>query len=407
MDPRLNTSSFKKITHGVGTVCFVLGLLLNERLLAYWFSQNGTIAGQNLTLIRFFDLFMIGLGLFYWLVRPGLAIQVSLVLGGIVMACGLSELYLRHRDRMTVADLRIADPYLHHTLRANVTAKSLWGSRWTTYHTNSLGYRDARQRVISQEPSGVRVVILGDSFTEGSGVEYADTFSARVGTLWQKKNGVPIEVLNAGVSSYCPSLEFRKLSQFLERGYTTDVVILMLDTSDVFDEAKSKYNFTTHQDRRLGEVLRPHFLSLFSYLHRSPPHTEDYDLWKYPPERGRWIESDAAYEEWGRQGVALCQQNIQALSQLCQTHHIKFYLVIYPWPRQLQLRAEPSRLETLFIPFAHQQRIPLINLYPDFLALKDWKPFYITGDVHWNEKGHAFVAQKLFEQVAVPLRGSR
>jgi len=87
----------------------------------------------------------------------------------------------------------------------NMSQTDVWGTRRVLYMTDSLGYRDASIRDVAPiSQSAKRILILGDSFAEGSGVNYEDTFSAQLQKIL-KDRGRDVETLDAGVSSYCPT----------------------------------------------------------------------------------------------------------------------------------------------------------------------------------------------------------
>ena len=87
------------------------------------------------------------------------------------------------------------------------------------------------------KPEGTgRVLLLGDSFTEGVGVEAADAFPARLQELVDHA-GVQKrwEVINAGEASYSPILEYLLLKR-VGLDLQPDLVILNLDLSDMYDD---------------------------------------------------------------------------------------------------------------------------------------------------------------------------
>ena len=98
--------------------------------------------------------------------------------------------------------------------------------------TNSLGLRDSAARRVRSQSSSYRLLFLGDSFTEGVGVDYERTFVGRIGSMLPD-----VETLNAGVVSYSPHLYFRKLEFLVERqGLKIDEVTVFIDLSDPQDE---------------------------------------------------------------------------------------------------------------------------------------------------------------------------
>lgn len=70
-----------------------------------------------------------------------------------------------------------------------------------TVHTNALGLRGTAVGR-SKPPGTLRILVLGDSFAFGFGVEDDETFPARLETLLRERLGRPVEVLNAGVPGW-------------------------------------------------------------------------------------------------------------------------------------------------------------------------------------------------------------
>jgi hypothetical protein len=93
---------------------------------------------------------------------------------------------------------------------------------------NNLGLRSP-DRPAGKPPDRYRILMLGDSFTMGKGVEDHHTFSVLLERSLNEKvpacNGRTIEVLNAGVDSYAPILSFIQLQRDLHR-LEPDVVVL-------------------------------------------------------------------------------------------------------------------------------------------------------------------------------------
>jgi hypothetical protein len=101
-----------------------------------------------------------------------------------------------------------------------------------------------------------RVLLMGDSFAEGLGVDFEDSFA---GMLYSAGMSRPdkIEFLDAGVISYSPVLYYRKTKSLLERGFHFDEVVVFSDISDVRDEATGYFCQDEHPGYRkyCGESL--------------------------------------------------------------------------------------------------------------------------------------------------------
>ena len=135
---------------------------------------------------------------------------------------------------------RIRDPVYDHTLKAKYEGFDVWGTRRARVLTNSLGFRDASTRDVPLVTDRKRIVFIGDSFTEGLGVDYQETFVGRFASAFPD-----FDVLNAGVNSYSPSVYYEKLKYFLDFGLRFDEAIVYIDVSDIYDEAVN-YSYNEH-----------------------------------------------------------------------------------------------------------------------------------------------------------------
>ena len=120
---------------------------------------------------------------------------------------------------------------LHHRLRPHFDGV-VRGARFTT---NSRGLRDREFAV--PKPVGVfRIAVLGDSFTEGSGLTDAEAMPKRLeARLRQRSCGTGVEVVNAGVSSYSPILYYLHLKHVVAP-LQPDLVVLNVDMTDVHED---------------------------------------------------------------------------------------------------------------------------------------------------------------------------
>lgn len=99
--------------------------------------------------------------------------------------------------------------------------------------TNSHGFRS---REVSFKKGGYRVLMLGDSFTFGTGVNDEETFSWLLEDVLRSTPGYEkAEVLNAGTSG---SSSVSQVDYFKSEGvqYSPDLVVLNLYTGDDFDQ---------------------------------------------------------------------------------------------------------------------------------------------------------------------------
>jgi len=134
-------------------------------------------------------------------------------------------------------EFRVSHPFYHHDFTPKYDGTTFWGPIQYTFHTNSLGFRDVSTREVPLRTEQFRFLLIGDSFTEGLGVDYESTFA---GILAKKYAAAGAEILDAGVVSYSPAIYWKKVEFLLERrGLQFNAVVLLLDLSDIQDEAWS------------------------------------------------------------------------------------------------------------------------------------------------------------------------
>lgn len=328
-------------------------------------------------------------------------------------------------SKVLEATYRKRDPVFHHALSRNIDFdQAEWGRHYYSIHTNSLGFKDSKVRNIPLKSSKPRILLIGDSFTEGVGVEFKDTFA---GILQRTLAQNDIEVLNAAVSSYSPIIYFRKTQYLLETvGLKFDYLIVFIDLSDMEDEAKG-YKFDqqgnvisrqtiaavgkTGKDQQTVEkktsfkefisqntVLLGRIRNLAGWLRNHlRPWTRSLNQ-----RRGMWTLDDKLYADYAETGLALADQHMSQLKALLDQHGIPLTVVVYPWPDQIYHNDIDSRQIRHWQQWSNRNNAGFINLFPAFINNKQApeqtiKTLFIQGDVHWNNKGHQLIASRLLE----------
>jgi hypothetical protein len=394
----------EKIFLWFGLALVLAALLGNEFLLAALFSRDGVLEERSAALIRIGEGMLIVLGFCTVLFRrAGWLVNIYLLSISLLLVLLGFEIYLRVPGiikKIHIGRVRCQDEYLHHSLRPNVAAPLRWGDAEPMYYTNSLGYRDRQCREVPlRSESATRMLVLGDSFAECIGVEYEAGFIHKLEQL-MRAAGRDVEILNAGVGSYCPSLEYRKLKQFLESGYQTDEVILLLDPADVHDEAVEYLGWEKKgPDEPLAGGLDLYPRIIIELRQRLAPPAGS----RTEPARASrldWFEYDVPVA-WVQKGISICQEHIRKIAALCDQHSIRFILVLYPYPGQILSGNRPSIYQQNFSEFARQNGIEVVDISPAFFELEDWDTYFIPGDIHWNERGHTLVARELFKRFEI------
>ncbi len=349
-----------------------------------------------------------------------LTVAVDFTLTGVYHLLKYGSIH-KHAATSTLGE---RSPVFHHTLKPNVHFEyERWGHTTHSVSTNSLGFRDKAVREVPLSSDKYRVLFMGDSFTQGVGVEYEKTF---VGLIEEALAGDRIDVLNGAAVSYSPAIYFKKTEHLLSTvGLRVDQVVVFLDISDIQDEAR----YYDIQDGRVvwigpsDPVVRDFLLSYAGLLgnlvrlgtklydsvlgdhdsHRTKEEKDDgTNLY-----RALWTIDQVAYSDYGEIGLRKAQAGMQRLYDLLQSHGVALTLVVYPYPDQI-LRVDLDSVQVrLWRTWARNHAVPFINLFPDFIQ-KGQEPgslirrYFIPGDVHWNEEGHRLVATRFLSAWAAP-----
>lgn len=153
---------------------------------------------------------------------------------------------------------RVAHPLYHHSLQASYEGPAYWGPFSYSVCTNASGMKSDCQNKYSAEKS-FDIAFIGDSFTEGVGVPYEDSFVGMVA-----KAHPELKIANLGVVSYSPTIYLRKLEEYFKQGYTFKKVIVFIDIGDVMDEA---FYFTNADNNvvHASDVIPPGLVPYLKY----------------------------------------------------------------------------------------------------------------------------------------------
>ena len=330
------------------------------------------------------------------------------------------------------------DSILHHKLIPNAKARFKTSSFDTHYDINSLGLRD-REYSIGKPSYATRILMVGDSFTEGIGVEASETFSKVLeGLLNDTGAKTKYEVINAGVGSYSPLPEYLYLKTAGLK-LNPDIVVLNLDLSDMYDDIQytrlarfdadgtplgvnteperpkdnwflrklvAVKDFFKHKTRLYNFV----WLRVSRYYEGIQHETNglgDLRLDKYAMLRPNYTLKD---QDW-----SLTYKYILLIRDMLKERGIPFCLTVYPYGLQVSSREFnvgrqfwDFRPDTLYSiqpqewveEFCRKEGISVINTCEDFReAARSQYPLYIDDNGHWTAAGQRLFAQILFREL--------
>jgi hypothetical protein len=319
---------------------------------------------------------------------------------------------------------RIPDPLYHHTLAPNFDGYDNWGDVRFRVYTNSRGFRDSRVRDIPDSSPVRRVLLIGDSFTEGLGVNFEDSYAGMLYSAGMERAN-KIEFLDAGVIAYSPVLYYQKVKFLIDSGLRFDEVIVFSDPSEVRDEAAEYFcsdddpsykkfcregSAFYYQSTDLGSDLARHFVMtdkirtiikfriqmLTGKQKKLKTAAGSETGWLFP----EW-KDESEYAPLGiKGGVARALKNMQKLADLLKKNGIPMTIAVYPWPALLAAYDPDNRQVTMWREFCAQNCKSFINLFPPFRAEQethaDWyERLYIFGDIHFSAGGNRVMFREL------------
>lgn len=352
--------------------------------------------------------------------------------------------YLASRGRIETTATHMSDPVLHHRIRPNVTARV----RGAEFRTSSLGLHD--REYPARKPVGVfRILLLGDSMTEGGGMVLEETMAKRAESLLNAGPcRSPIEVVNGGVSSYSPILEYLNFQE-LAPIFEPDLVVLNFDMTDVHDDfirtgiarlGPDGLPLAVPADRRretamfLLPIPKPSFLRVLEPVERASSRSLVYQAFRRSG-AGRWlfgplrptaerlerlglvgnirydplaitrdVEGPGVAEAW-----RLTERYVAAIHGLARRRGMGFAVVVYPHPHQVGAHDSPGGRRQfalrpgLFASEAPFRRIeavgrregfPVLNLLEHFRRRRATDgPLFWEHDIHHNPRGARVFAE--------------
>jgi hypothetical protein len=343
----------------------------------------------------------------------GLFLLLDFVAGAAILG-QLSQ--LRDLD----ARFRVGHDVYHHTLRPNYDGPAAWGSH-TTHRlcTNEYGFKIPCAQH-GPAPKSYDMAFIGDSYTEGVGLPYEDTFVGRIAAQLPDKS-----IVNLGVVSYAPSIYLAKIRYLLDQGFRFKQVMVYVDISDIQDEA-AFYRYDAETGAVLdmdpndpdGSLAVPR---LKRWIKRVFPLTFQAYWWTAEltganrfdyTTRSLWtIDIDA--KGYGAMGAAASvDKSVRLMTELhalLKQHGIGMSVGIYPWPRTLRHDHVDSRQVKVWQSFCEQRCEYFFNSFPSFFrAAQDMgterviEALFIPGDSHHLPAGAELIARDFLAQYRRP-----
>ena len=332
--------------------------------------------------------------------------QLLLVLFSLVIGLLVLELCIRIYSGVAFPKMMVLDQKLgwKHAVNVAKIFRNEYGEEALVVQ-NSYGHR-GKFYSVPREKNKYRILVLGDSFTEGSQVNEEDLFSAYL----ERKNP-DMEVINAGVGGYGTVQEYLYLAS---DGLTLapDLVLLMVYENDPADNCLSydpgvglrPYAVLNNREVQIIEELHPEeflkflppvpfrlFLHSHSYLFyflnsKVYQVLRESQMRKLATEDLRKTDGCRRYEVFA--GI------VTKMSRLLSSKRIDFAMVLIP-SRKDVVRGSSDILKPI-LDLCQEQSLKCLSLLNRFVreTAAGANP-YFQFDIHWTKTGHQIDADEI------------
>ncbi|HEX4959664.1 MAG TPA: hypothetical protein VF173_02410 [Thermoanaerobaculia bacterium] len=321
--------------------------------------------------------------------------------------------------------LFVDDPKVGHRMRPGLRAVvGNWAEFTTRVRINQLGIRGPE--IGPHRPGVRRVLVLGDSFTFGTGVEEEEAFPARLAEELSR-GGIPAEGINAGMGAYGIPDEVAWYEVYGMQVHP-DLIVLGIFTGNDLQDAAPNHPpvYVVHGDivdeAERHRSLTVHWLfqhsQLFALLKYSLPAPVDRALRRalHLPEPGaiRYLREEMSlYDprsraEAERGGGAASEAAVRHLLDLTRADHVPVAALLLPsalqadghlWNQTLrQLHLAPSQVDRMlpneiFSAMLARCGVPALDLTPVLsAATARGEVDFFPKDQHFTAAAHRRIA---------------
>lgn len=343
------------------------------------------------------------------------------------------------------------DRTFHHMLPPNATGVMSSENEFNiSYTSNNRGMRGPGDYAYERKPDVSRIAVMGDSYTFGVGVQTAETYASVLQTRLDADGPGRYEVMNFGVSSFSPTLEYIYLKKELRR-YKPDLLILAMDFCDIQDDyfyeknliydkngeaiACDPFTYKGHPNiwKRLKEgsiffsIIDEKVVQSFNKMKTLGFY--EYYKNKFSGRRNKTeiltnlridnIEFDRFLFVRENKNPEIVQKHwmrtasqLAAIKKFCDEQNIEFLLVTYPYGHQVGANQwtrgrhywafednrayDAGQALSLIRTFTDEHGIEWVDLLPAMRQNSD-KVLYYDSDGHWTANGHAVTGNTIFE----------
>lgn len=296
----------------------------------------------------------------------------------------------------------------HHDIRPNLDTTRLWGKDRYPFRSDRHGFRTGRCAAEgTPEERDKTVFIVGDSFVEGLGLAFEDSFSGLLACALRDRG---LAAHSLGTMGYSPVIHHRKIAEMVRRlGHPPREIVVFLDISDIHNDAVDYVEIggRVHSERptlarRTKDFLKRNFTSFavifeanqrYLVTHATPVTVLNNPL-------SRWTVDKALLAAWGERGLATAAANLEKIVEQCRAWRCRLTLVVYPWPDQIAAADRDSIQVRYWRVWSAKNGVRFVDAFGPFFALPADEAiarYFIRGDVHFNAAGSRLIADEVLK----------
>jgi len=419
----MNGSSRKKIfVAGSGVFFILVGLFLNEWLIASWFTYSGALSVKDRIAVWIFDILMVGMGVLLIVLRGRVHLtfdkkNFALFVGTVVFLFVLSEFSARVIDRLHGGDFT----YNKERNEQQLTPFRMFGPSYYV-EQDGIRYISSVHKELYPFEKGrntYRIVAFGGSTTQNAvdGIHYPLVLEQLLKEEYPQRN---IEVINIGNSAYATPHFIISLTLDVV-SWESDLIILSENINDLlagyFPDFQPDYANKYRHAAFVPEISAPRMLlgwSRFYWIVKSRLEALSYRLADYggvvfrrssygnePPVESQkifrrnlqtFVEIARAYDI----PVVLGTQPLETSEEYWNRHmRYKKYNGIVTYPLHSEFISHHQRFNEIIREVAREQKAYIVDNEKIFAG----KSVFFIDFVHYSKKGLEQLARNYYNVI--------
>jgi len=309
--------------------------------------------------------------------RKTIAINLIIIVLLLLIIEGASRIALNKiYNRSFDSSLLLDNKYFSSTGLKPNSEGMVWGKK---FHTDESGCRKNNTAFDSKKK---KWLFIGDSVTEGVGVDDSSTFASLFSEEFKELN-----IQNHSLIGYSTADYANVLNSVLQNDSSVELVTLFYCLNDVYGKSKTNELPVMARQNLLGKIngflqnkcAAYKFIKLFFYQNSNRYFTYDLQFYKKEDEHFRNAMSDLHF-----------------CDSLCKSKNIYFNVVMLPY--QSQLRDKNFTPQQLVKQYCEKDSIDFSDASEYLIKQPDIRSLYLFADeIHFSDKGHRAIADFLSE----------